>query len=215
MRQPSLRVEVERRMQLGYGVVEPPVHRAAQAQETTGRRAQRIERDRLLQEFDRLVVTAEDACEARTRAEYVHVAGSEFEGALEFDLGGPPVPIVALEDHAETDMPFGEIRGEGQRPLGRFSCAFESRGKRRPAVPRLQVVRARQARPREREFGIERDRPFQEFCGVGDIRFGRPLKEITPLQVKAMGLRIVGAARHRGLHLRLCFRACLRTGVRP
>src|SRR5205085_6877928 len=88
-----------------------------------GGRAQRIERNRLLQEFDRLVGTAEDAGGARTPDEHVHVARSELEGAPEFDLRCLQVPIAALEDPAETDMSLGEIRSEGGRPLGGLARA--------------------------------------------------------------------------------------------
>ena len=64
------------------------------------------------------------------------------------------------------------------------------------------MIRERQARPSKREFGIERDRLLQIFCTAGDIRFGHPFEEKTSLQVKAMGLGIVGTAFHRGRHLR-------------
>src|SRR5207237_9242576 len=81
MRQSRLGIEIERRAKLRDRVIEAPVVRVTHSERAPGGRAQWIERNRLLPEFDRLVVAAEDEGEARTRDEHGDVAGGASEGA--------------------------------------------------------------------------------------------------------------------------------------
>src|SRR5439155_22785533 len=110
VRQSSLGIEIEGSVKLRDRVVEAPGFRVTGSERAPGGRAQRIERNSFLPELDRFVVATEDGGESRTREEHVHVAGSEIEGALEFDIRSLQVPVAALEDHAETDVSLGEIR---------------------------------------------------------------------------------------------------------
>ena len=95
-----------------------------------------------------------------------------------------------------------------QRLLRRVPSALESLRGRRPCVRRLVRIRPRQARPRQRELGIERDRlpvildPLRRVVGRESIGVKPSLK------IELVGAGVFPAADSRCLHLGLHLRGC-------
>ena len=58
-------------------------------------------------------MTAEDACEAGTRDKDVHVAGSELEGAPEFDIGGLQMTYGPNDNEGLDKIFMTVIQGDG------------------------------------------------------------------------------------------------------
>src|SRR5690348_1390218 len=85
---PSLGIEIDRCAQQRLCFVKSVDSQVTRPQRMQSGRTQRVERNRLLQQFDRLVVAAEYAREARTRLEHIHVTWRELVSAPEFRIGG-------------------------------------------------------------------------------------------------------------------------------
>ena len=173
-----------------------------------------IERQGPADQFERLVVLAQDSRQPGGTVQHMGVAWRQFQRAPERRAGRRPIPVVVLLHRTELEVGIGQVRRQLQRTLRGLARALEALVDRREAEPRLRHVHPRKTGPCQRVVRVERQRLLEQRNRAVGVRLRHALTVELPLQVQLEGFRVVAAPERRLVHVGRGGRAGGRLGWR-